>query len=361
MNWILLYVLGSLLLVIAAYLVRTKYLRSSRLQSLTEKCLDQRILHVITETEFGLVHDAVDMISALMDMSSCPTRIAMHVLEPVASVKAEDILTPALEKACVMGPNYGTYFREQILVQKIHRSRQISGLKCIQHVLEHSRLSIGPEDIIVWFPAHLRPAKGWDAGIRADLAQARRGALLSYPLMPLPASARDVERFFLPEAEAMAGFAKLSTNLDVEALPMSRPANTPAYAVSLRFPLVAPASVFSRLCTQPTIREDLALSLHAFASDIQIMHGGSALGFHTMHRLPNRRSNVYELRQMLQTVDSDKAELWMEQMALEDGDDVTVFGRAYMGMTHTPTLSEILVKWGSEAAYETEKEALKYG
>jgi len=344
--------------------IRATWLQRSRLSSLNSKCADLSILHVLVETEFGLVQEAVDCVSRLMDNATCPTRLAVHVLEPVTSIKALDIFGPDLERACKLAPNFSTFFRENAFVHKVHRTRNLTGPTAMRHLLEHLSRTLQRNDIVVWMPNQARLSKGWDDFVRADVAEAKKrgGHIVAHPLPPLPQAHRDIERFFLPEQPATASFFVLREDLTLEPAPMSRPGITPSIGVSLRHPIAAPADILRQMTTIDT-HADLALSLFVFANQWGVFHGSHALGFRMPYvGVDNRRQQIHELDRVASVVDPSVVEQWMASVAVaRREDDVQVFGRAMMGMSAESSLPEILVKWGSEASFETEKEALKFG
>lgn len=350
--------------VIAIQWVRTTWLQRSRLSSLNSKCADLSTLHVLVETEFGLVQDAVDCVSRLMDNSTCPTRLAVHVLEPVTSIKALDIFGPELERACKLAPNFSTFFRENAFVHKVHRSRNLTGPSAMKHLLDHLSRTLQRDDIVIWMPNGARVSKGWDDSVRSDMAEAKkRGAhILVHPLPPMPQAHRDIERFFLAEQPAPASFFVLRDELSFDVAPMSRPGITPALGVSLRHPLAATADVL-RVLVDADTTTDLALSLFAFSNQWTVFHGAHALGFRVPYAVvDNRRQEIHELDRMAATLSPSVVDQWMHTSALSRTDeDIQVFGRAMMGMSLESSLPEILVKWGSEASFETEKEALRFG
>ena len=359
--WIVASVVG---LLIAIQWIRTTWLQRSRLSSLNSKCADLSILHVLVETEFGLVQDAVDCVSRLMDNATCPTRLAVHVLEPVTSIKALDIFGPDLERACKLAPNYSTYCRENAFVHKVHRTRNLTGPSAMRHLIEHLSRTLQRNDIVVWMPNQARLSRGWDDFVRADVAEAKKrgGHIVVHPLPPMPLAHRDIERFFLPEQPASASFFVLREDLTLETAPMSRPGITPSIGVSMRHPLAAPADILKTLTTAE-LTSDLSLSLFVFANQWAVFHGAHALGFRMPYpTVDNRRQNIADMDRVASVLDESIVTQWMNSLAIaRHDDDIRVFGRAMMGMSIESSLPEILVKWGSEASFETEKEALRFG
>jgi hypothetical protein len=359
--WIVATVIG---LLVALQWVRSSWMQRSRLSSLNSKCADLSILHVLVETEFSLVQDAVDCVARLMDNATCPTRLAVHVLEPVTSIKALDIFGPELERACKLAPNFSTFFRENAFVHKVHRTRNLTGPSAMRHLLEHLSRTLQRSDIVMWMPNQARVSKGWDDHVRADMAEAKKrgGHIVVHPLPPMPQAHRDIERFFLPEQPASASFFVLREDLSFDAAPMSRPGITHSIGVSLRHPLASTSDVMRALVDADTI-SDLALTLFAFSKQWSVFHGAHALGFRMSYAtIDNRRQNIHELDRVSANTPEGILDQWMSSIAIaRTQDDMQVFGRALMGMSAESSLPEILVKWGSEASFETEKEALRFG
>lgn len=358
------WLLGILILFIVGQVVRTSWIQKNKLSELNAKCADLSVLHILLETEFGLVQDSVDCVTKLIDNATCPTQLAVHVLEPVMSIKSIDIFGPELEKSCKLAPNYSTYFKENIFIHKVHRTRNLSGYSAMKYLLEHLQKTLRKQDIIVWIPSSTRMTLNWDTGIRNDFAELkkRNGQLLAYPLLPIPSSHRDIERFFLPEQKPIPCFFALRDDFIFEALPMSRPGVTPAVGISFRHPLASTVDVLKNI-TDLEIDTDLALTLGIFSLGYTAFHGSSALGFRFPHNfVTNKQIQLNQIFRLQETIEKEILHEWFNKMAIQiQEENLILYGRAYMGMTLDSSLQEILVKYGSEAAFETEKEALKYG
>jgi hypothetical protein len=359
------YILGILILFVVGQVIRSSWIQRSKLSELSSKCADLSILHVLIETEFGLVQDAVDCVSRLMDNANCPTQLAVHVLEPVTSVKAVDIFGPELERACKLGNNFSHYFKENVFIHKVHRTRNLSGFSAMKYLLDHLQKTLRKSDIVMWIPSNARFTLGWDTGIRNDFVELKKkqGHILSYPLLPMPSSHRDIERFFLSEQRPTPSFFALRDDLVFESLPMSRPGVTPSIGLSLKHPVASTADILYNI-TETETNTDLALSLGVFSLGYHIFHGSASLAFKMPHlSVSNRRLNLQEIFRVKEDVEDEIFQEWLTNMALQitEDSDMILYGRAYMGMTIESTLQEILVKYGSEASFETEKEALKYG
>jgi hypothetical protein len=351
------------------YIAKASYDRSKRQDALRKNCLQDKILHVLIESELGQHEASAELIARLMDSCACPNRVQVHVLEHVSSIKAHDLLTPALARSSLSQSRYATYFSEQVHILKVHQSRALIGPRAYQHLLstlEH----LAPDDIIVLMPHQpLTLVADWDVTVRMDFS-GKDNAIVTYPM--LTPTAEDWTSYFtsLPEP---AAFFVLNENLDLVARPMARPAMVPAFGISLRHPFAgqrANMELFLSNLVAHNLTEDLAISALAKALQIDVVHSSKLLAkCANQRRFANRRTNLSALHKLVASSpelseDGENAAVQhsLYEMALEfQDDDVLVYGRAYLGISASSTKQEILIKWGSEEAFETEKEALKYG
>jgi len=369
----------GILILLFAYVAYLNYEKSSRRRAVLNAVVppDTNILHIIIESEIGNVSQCATTVGQLLDSANVPTRVCVHVLEPVTSIKAYDDMTPSIRRASELGPRYGHYFREQILLTKVHQSRNLVGPQALLHVLDKT-LSIKEHDWVVHWPARLRPVKGWDDAVREEglltdmtflmFASVRGGGSTS---TPSGASASEAESFFeswfgSDKAQAKAAFFALDPNLGFRLLPMSRAGITKSIGISFNWPIASQAHLMKTLCqrcAQFGVRdEELALSFLAQGTDIWVSGKLLCLGS-VQRRVPNRRHQLSALWHVLeaQTPQTD-TDNFLYSMALEKtNDDIIVFSRSLLGISAGAGLQEILIKYGSEAAFETEKEALKYG
>jgi len=84
------------------------------------------------------------------------------------------------------------------------------------------------------------------------------------------------------------------------------------------------------------------------ATGFEIINGSNALGF-SVRASPNVRANI-------ESVPEEDA--FQYAQAIKNN---KVYGRSLLGMTLDFSLQEVLVKWGSEVAFEREKDVLLYG
>lgn len=346
MWWLGLVVAFILLLV----LVKSRANQKTRIQALPFSCTHQLSLHVVLECELGLVNDAVDTACRLMDFAKCPLKIHLHIVESVTSIKALDVLTPALEQSCALLPTYGMFFRDNIYIHKVHTSRELVGMKALRHVLQLE--TIHDHDFVLWVPSLLRPNKHWDT-LRDDLAKIQN-QILVLPLLPIPTSDKDIESLVFPETQAKPSFFVLNESFQLIATEMKRPAITPSIGLSSRHAFAAKKSILFTLLNNDDMCE-LCLSFKAFQSHIQLVHSSVALG----HTRSLYHGEKFTLAHYLESKDDEDVLSWFRSIAIsKDGE---IFGRALLGVTENATLQEILVKYGSEAGFATEQEALKYG
>jgi hypothetical protein len=134
---------------------------------------------------------------------------------------------------------------------------------------------------------------------------------------------------------------------------------------------------FCARCSRHQIRdEELALT---YVAGPNVWNSGKVICTgQPVRKVPNRKHQIAVLWKVLESeaqadvvadagadtdTNTDAAGLFLESMALEKttDHDLVVFSRALLGITAGSALQEILIKYGSEAAFETEKEALKYG
>ena len=367
MLWVYI-VAGLVLSLVAGLLFRSMAQRKARLAELPSKCSHLPFLHVVMEAELGLLQDTVSSVARLMDMSSCPTKLQVHILEPVYSVKAPDTLTADLETACSLAKRYSTFFRENVQVHKVHYSRKLHGLQGLAHILQLQR-SLVAEDLILWVPPLVHMAEGWDAAVRQDLHEALvkdfTNPVLSYPLLDLPESQKDIDRFFVSEPPAEGCFFILQNDLLLHATQMARPSLTPALGLSIRHPLLLTMRDAQKVSECGGSQySDLALSLCSYNKlGKQPLHGSAGLGFRSARPATSPELQLKLLVEEAEQVGREVFDNWAKDVGItfSSEGELEIFGQAYLGMSSASGLAEVLSKWGSEAAFETEKEALKYG
>ena len=332
-------------------------------QSLVSKCSSMPFLHVIMETDIDIVDDAVRCVSRLMDVSECPIKLHVHIIEPVNSVKANDVLGPALEKACKMAPKYSTYFNENVNIYKLHVSRNLRGAHAVQYILNTIK-TLEKDARVLWIPSILKISKAWDEKIHQDLNALGENSLIAYPLAYMPMEDKDIERFFLPETLPKANFFGLGHTLDLHPLPMIKPAMVDSIGISQKHAIAGKLDTFREfieVIAKNNVEEDLASSFLAYCKHIKIMHGKLPLGFKLSNPNQLQKSSTKTKKEIIAVSELEECDLeeWLQEFAL--GENFQVFGRALLGMTSKQSLEEVFIKWGSEATYETEKEALQYG
>ena len=199
---------------------------------------------------------------------------------------------------------------------------------------------------IFWIPNSFSLVENWDAIGREVISD----SIIVFP--SIFSEKKDLLSFDEPPAE---GFFAIDKDLEFRVFKKARKGIAPSLGLSLRHPFVASKLIYDELFDVAAylgIDQDLALS--CLAQEFTVKSAKQTIGC----RRVDRKCNVVLQKKALQEV-MDYAHPCLEKFALDE--DFSPHGRALLGMTQNFSLSEILVKWGSEAAFETEKEALLYG
>jgi hypothetical protein len=287
-------------------------------------------------------------VARLFDSATCPSSLHVYILESVASIKAEDFLASELRRCAELAPTYGYYYSSQIHLHRTHQSRRLIGVHGISHLLETLETTL--EDTIMIVPSKLWTVDGWDE-------QARKETVAAWALKTTPAFS--VESWYNGTAP-VAGFFAFTDDLSFSVVPMARPSHVAALGMSLRHPLVLPYKNARRVfqkAAELDVGEDAALSYLVYRTGITLQHPDSILG--TVDSSPRVPSPVEaaSVRKVLEAF-PDKRVAWLDRVSLTD--DLEVCGKSAMGMV-TDTLGEMVIKWGSKGAFDTEKEAMQYG
>jgi len=367
-------------LIILIYSAYTNYEKKNRKSQVlkSDKITTSGVINIIIESEIGNVNQTALTVAKLLDQADMPTSVRVHILEPVTSIKAYDDMTPLIHKESLMQPRYGHWFQEQIMLTKVHQSRGLKGPSAIHHILDKT-VSIDTHDWVLYWPSRLQPIKSWDAILRDHFAILNPLSFLCFSTAKtteqhqakLKADAQNyVESWFGggPDTKIKAGFFTLDSNLNFKVAAMHREGITKSIGISMNWPILAHALAFNSFtlkCIQYNIfDEELSLSLlsSTTASDI-FVSGKLICSGQALRRVPNRRHQISALLHVLSQHTEEEQELFLNKMAMSktDDDDFIIFARALLGVTSNYSLQEILIKYGSEAAFETEKEALKYG
>jgi len=363
MQLLAVYAISICVVILVVYILKSSSDRKKRLDALLQQCSGLANLHVFFECPLGHHNEAAEMIARLIDACDCPNNVQLHILEHVSSIKAIDLFTPALAKACSTQPRYATYFKDNIRILKVHQSRNLTGVHAILHLLQTLKDSLLPTDSVLWLPMFSTVQQSWDAGVIQEMSQhGDVTTLFSYPLCnEVP---KDVTTFFSGD-KTQAHFFIVEPHLEFGVVGMARPGVTASIGVSVRHCLGASVSSMLTLmeaACKYQIDDDLALSFLAKSMGLKMLHSAQLIACRDVkRRVPNRKSNLDSLHAAFQLY-PDAVQWWLQDSALElSDDDLTLYGRAYLGMTADLSKQEILVKYGSEEAFETEKEALKYG
>ena len=344
----------------------TTYEKKNRKQkALTVK--PSNVINIIIESEIGNVSQTALTVAKLLDQADSPLNVRVHILEPVTSIKAYDDMTPSIQRESRIQTRYGHWFQEQILLTKVHQSRGLKGPSAINHILDKT-ISIDTHDWVLYWPSRLHPLRGWDSILKDHFPLLNPLAMVSFAV-PKPESIASsdaqnyIESWFGADNKLKAGFFTLDANLNFKILPMHREGITKSIGLSMNWPILAQSLAFNSFtlkCIQYGVYDE-ELSLTFLAGSELFISGKLICTGKPVRKVANRRHQITILKNVL-SQHPEEQDAFLESMALtESDDDFIVFARGLLGVTHNYSLQEILIKYGSEAAFETEKEALKYG
>ena len=347
LKWYIAFV-GVLLLILYLGGIYASYTKQTRRTEVIKRCARTPELHVLVVCDIGEQKQVAACVAHLFDSASCPSALHVYVLESVASIKAEDFLSSELRRCSELAPTYGYYFASQVHLHRTHQSRALIGVRGISHLLE--TLDTTLRDNVLIMPSKVWTVEGWDVHARKETG------IVTWALKTTPAFS--VESWYNGSAP-FAGFFAFTEDLSFTVLPMARPAPVESLGVSLRYPLLMPyndARTVFRRAAELLVGEDAALSYLVFLAG-SVRHADSILG--TVDST-NRVSSPVELTSLRTVLDRypDKRVKWLDRVSLTN--DLSVCGKSAMGMV-TDTLGEVIIKWGSKGAYDTEKEAMQYG
>ena len=361
------YVIASVLAVILTCIVAasvvTSVLRASRRNKLVG-CIKLPTLHVVAVCDVG-DHEVVGaMVAHLLDSATCPTQINVSILESVPSIKAPDRLESAIKIASELGPRYGKHFKENIQLHRVHQSRGLTGASAVTHLLESLKGTL--HGWVIYMPPRTWTATGWDVSVRRDIADADafcKHGVLEYNMTcrefivtwPLAASPQVTLETWVYPPPLQPQFFTIAEDLTFSTLPMARPATVLSLGVSMRHPFAVRSQIAQNVFKES---EDLALTYLALQHAL-VVHGASSLGTITHGRVSSYALQERALKSILSEYPAFKKDFFA-RTALDETDGIYACGRAAMGMV-TTLLPEILIKWGSPGAYETEKESQQYG
>lgn len=355
-------------LLILLYSAYTSYEKKNRKQkALTVK--PSNVINIIIESEIGNVSQTALTVAKLLDQADSPLHVRVHVIEPVTSIKAYDDMTPSIQRESQIQTRYGHWFQEQILLTKVHQSRGLKGPTAINHILDKT-ISIDTHDWVLYWPSRLHPLRGWDTILKEHFPLLNPLSFLSFavPKAEKTTTSSDaqnyIESWFGTDTKLKAGFFSIDANLNLKISSMHREGITKSIGISMNWPILAQSlalNSFALKCIQYGVfDEELALTF--LAGSELFISGKLICTGKTIRKVANRRHQITILKNVLSQHSEEEQDAFLENMALsESDDDFIVFARGLLGVTHNYSLQEILIKYGSEAAFETEKEALKYG
>lgn len=338
-----------LLLVLYIGGLYASYTKQTRRSTVITRCVLATDLHVLVVCDIGEQRQVAACVARLFDSSTCPSALHVYILESVASIKAEDFLSTELRRCAELSPTYGYFFQSQIHLHRTHQSRALSGIRGISHLLETLDTTLEEGSVMV-MPSKVWTVEGWDVHARKE------SGVSSWALKTTPPFS--VESWYNGSAP-IAGFFAFTEDLSFTTLPMARPARVDALGISLRHPFVMPyedARRVFRRAMELDVAEDAAISYLVFLTGLQIKHPDSILGTVASSRVASP-VEVASLRTVLAQF-PDKRTVWLDRVSLTD--DLVVCGKSAMGLV-TDSLGEVVIKWGSKGAFDTEKEAMEYG
>ena len=344
------YIASVSVLLVVLYLggLYSSYSKQTRRSGLIKKCVQAPELHVLVVCDIGEQRQVAACVARLFDSAECPSALHVYILESVASIKAEDFLSTELRRCAELAPTYGHYFSSQIHVHRTHQSRALIGVRGISHLLE--TLDTTLDDTVLIMPSRVWTLEGWDVHARNE------SGITTWALKTTPPFS--VESWYNGSAP-YAGFFAFTEDLSFAVLPMARPARVDALGVSLRHPLRMPyaqASKVFRRAAEMQIGEDAALSYLVFLTGTPVKHSDAVCGTVDSSRVSSP-VELASLRAVLQRYPEKRTE-WLDRVSLTN--ELAVCGKSAMGMV-TDTLGEVIIKWGSKGAFDTEREAMEYG
>ena len=286
-------------------------------------------------------------VARLFDSARCPSSLHVYILESVASIKAEDFLSTELRRCAELAPTYGYFFSSQIHLHRTHQSRRLIGVQGISHLLETLETTL--DDTIMFVPSKMWSIEGWDE-------YARKETVATWALKTTPPLSMES---WYNGTGAVAGYFAFTEDLSFTVLPMARPSSVDALGISLRHPFAMPyedARRVFRRAAEVDVGEDAALSYLVFLTGVSMKHPDSVLGTVESCRVSSP-VGATSLRTVLHRF-PEKRVAWLDRVSITD--ELKVCGKSAMGMV-TDAIGEVVIKWGSKGAFDTEKEAMEYG
>lgn len=316
-------------------------------------CTGATPLHILVDGGADDIPKALDCVCSLFDTAKCPHTIHVHILVALQTPLQQTAWDMDMPGQCASMPTYNTFFENNVHLHKYNVRKREPLPAMIAHTLDELH-SIDSHETIVWMPTLAKVKRHWDDAVRNESPS--ESEVLVYPLLPL-ANDTTLVNLGLTVAPKLVGFFTLDPSLVFAVKPMINPLRAPSLGASLRHPLVAHKSIFLKL--RHASEDDLALSLAMFTLNLRVVHGGRCIGETHLKSAPSREKNKRSLQTALETVDDAVGRAWQDYVAVDASEGV-VYARSILGMTPDVTTAEKISKWGSEAKYETMKNAVLF-
>lgn len=315
-------------------------------------CQGATPLHVLVDGGADDIQKALDCVCSLFDTAKCPYNLHVHILVALQTPLQQTAWDVDMPGQCASMPTYNTFFESNVHLHKYNVRKREPLPEMIAHTLDQLH-SIDADACVVWMPSLAKVKRHWDDAVRSEGPSATE--VLVYPLLPL-SNDTTLVNLGLTVSPKRVGFFTVDPSLVFDVKAMVNPMRAQSLGASLRHPLVAHKSVLQRL--EHAAEDDLAFSLFIFSLGLSTVHGGHCIGETHLKSAPSREKNKKSLQSALGAVDESVAQAWQEFIAV-DATGV-VYARSILGMTPNITTEEKASKWGSEAKYETMKNAVLF-
>ena len=315
-------------------------------------CRSTTPLHVIVDGSADDLPKALDCVCSLFDTAKCPRDLHVHILIALQTPLQKTVWDLDMPAQCASMPTYNTYFESNVHLHKYNVRKREPLPAMIATTLDELH-SIDASSLIVWMPTLVKVKRHWDDAVRAEAPSTTE--VLVYPLLPF-SNDTTLVNLGLTVAPKSVGFFTVDPSLAFSVKAMEQAVRAPSLGASLRHPLVAHKSVLQRL--RGALEDDLAFSLAVFAQGLRVFHGGLCVGETHLKSAPGRERNRRSLQQALETTDPEVASAWHEFIAVDASQ--VVYARSVLGMMPEVSTEEKISKWGSEAKYESMKNAVLF-
>jgi len=315
-------------------------------------CKSTSPLHVLVDGGADDIPKALDCVCSLFDTAKCPRNLHVHILVALQTPLQQTSWDVDMPGQCASMPTYNTFFESNVHLHKYNVKKREPLPAMIAHTLDELH-SIDQGAAVVWMPTLAKVKHHWDDAVRSEAPGATE--ILVYPLLPLNNDTTLVN-LGITVSPKRVGFFTVDPSLVFAVKPMIKPERAQSLGASLRHPFVAQKSMLQQL--RHASEEDLAFSLAIFSLGFTAHHGGKCIGETHLKSAPGREKNKRSLQSALEDVEPSRALAWQEFIAVDT--EGTVYARSILGMTPQVSTEEKISKWGSEAKYETMKNAILF-